>query len=72
MAMRAASARLGIPTGRDDDLLTRYMRALLRSGGQSVLGEDVRTCTSCGMHARFDRCTENDSWSTCSACGALA
>jgi len=72
MAMRAETAQLGTRFGADDDLLTRYMRALLRTGGHRLTHEDVRTCASCGSHSRFDRCTDNDSWSRCSACGALA
>lgn len=72
MAMRAASARPGTRSSQDDELLSRYMRALLRNGGQKWPGDDERTCASCGARARFDQCTDNDTWSTCSACGAMA
>jgi hypothetical protein len=58
------------PQDRDgvDDLMVRYMRALLRNGSS----DDVsRTCTSCGAHVPFEPDGELG-WSTCSACGSLA
>ena len=72
MAMRAVSARPGIPSEQDNELFTRYMRALLRTGGTPEPGDDMRTCTSCGTHAVFEPCTDNDTWCRCSTCGALA
>jgi hypothetical protein len=72
MAMRAALARPVTRSDQDDEMLTRYMRALLRNGHQRLPGDDVRTCTACGTRALFERCADNDTWSSCSLCGALA
>jgi Rieske Fe-S protein len=50
-----------------DDLMVRYMRALLKNGSS----DDVsRTCTHCGAHVPFEPDGELG-WSTCSACGSL-
>jgi hypothetical protein len=71
MAFRAEGLQVREAMSRDDDLLVRYMRGLLRSGRLAVRQEDVRTCTHCGAHARFHPVDEFG-WSACSACGGLA
>ena len=72
MATRAEMLRPGTWPQPDDELLTRYMRALLRNGWRSGVHEDMRTCGACGSYARFDPSSDNSTWSTCSACGELS
>jgi len=58
-----------------DELLIRYMRALLRTGSlaeKPVPREDLRTCARCGAFARFEPLEEAGTWTACSSCGGLA
>ncbi len=71
MAFNPTGLQAGESIPRDDDLLARYMRGLLRSGRLAAVVEDVRTCTHCGAHARFHP-VDDYGWSACSACGARA
>lgn len=66
--LRPASTDTRLYPNDVDDLMVRYMRALLRNG----MDDDVsRTCTHCGAHVPFE--TDGDTgWSTCTACGSLA
>ena len=48
---------------------TEGLQALLDD--QRRIGTDLRTCTHCGEHARFDPAGQGG-WSACSACGQLA
>jgi len=62
---------------RDDDaeLLTRYMRALLRSGDfteRPRLESYRRTCVRCGAFTWFEPVEDADTWTACVACGGLA
>lgn len=61
---------------RRDDLLDRYRRALMsyarhqESAGLPP-GQDIRTCTHCGNHARF-RLDPEGTWYACTMCGHFA
>jgi len=62
---------------RDDDLLSRYLRALDRYGDPEpqragvAPGSDVRTCASCGETVSF-RLDPRGGWAFCTACGRAA
>ena len=72
MATSAERLQQGSRTQRDDELLTHYMRALLRTGKLAEHGEDMRTCAHCGSYTAFYRAGEAGTWASCSACGELA
>jgi hypothetical protein len=59
-----------------DDLLDRYRRALMSYEPQPEdvelpPGQDIRTCTHCGSHARF-RLDPEGTWYACTVCGQYA
>jgi hypothetical protein len=70
MGIHASEFRVRAPDSPpDDELLSRYMSALLRRCW--VDDDDLRTCTHCGSHVEFEPDGET-AWSICSGCGALA
>lgn len=75
MAMRDERQEAFAEAKPVDDLLTRYVRALFRTGalaGRVAPHEDLRTCTHCGAYAPFEPVEDEATWAACSACGQTA
>ncbi|HVM11290.1 MAG TPA: hypothetical protein VM638_02270 [Actinomycetota bacterium] len=59
---------------QEEQLLTRYLRGLVRTGGSAPdrsPGYQTRTCANCGQHTKFVL-DPSGVWYSCSSCQRLA